>query len=184
MEWAWKSTKKFRTFDEKRDGKYPAFRRIDAKNWAKWKFYPGAVFMFLTRIILLTILGGGLCVFISVLTFGHDFRKLGPLKNGKIKRIIHAMYKYVCIGYIFVCGVSTDIKRHDNVKYTKYLGPNYSEGEYASTIVCNHVSWLDPIVLIKTILPAFSPTSGLCTIPLLATLMDCLDSIYIPRGGT
>ena len=96
------------------------------------------------------------------------------------------MYAICCTFYLFICGVSTSVTRHKDVEYSKYLGANASklETEYASTIVCNHISWLDPIVLIKNIMPAFAPTSGLKDVPLLRTLIDCLDSIYIPRGGS
>jgi 1-acyl-sn-glycerol-3-phosphate acyltransferase len=75
-----------------------------------------------------------------------------------------------------------------DVDYSEYLGTHYKE--YAkkikrtSTIVCNHVSWLDPVVLIKTIRPAFAPSSEFKNVPLLGTLIDAIDSIYIPRGGS
>jgi len=89
MEYAWSKTENFRNIDEKRDGMYPAFRRIDAKNWAKWKFYPGAITMFLTRLILLSVIGTSLVIFIKVLTMNHNFRKDGPIKDGLRKRMIH-----------------------------------------------------------------------------------------------
>jgi 1-acyl-sn-glycerol-3-phosphate acyltransferase len=53
-----------------------------------------------------------------------------------------------------------------------------------STIVSNHVSWLDPVVLLKNLMPAFAPSSEFRGVPLLGTLMDVIDSIYIPRGGS
>lgn len=53
-----------------------------------------------------------------------------------------------------------------------------------STIVCNHVSWLDPVVLIKNIRPAFAPSAEFENVPLLGTLIDTIDSIYVPRGGS
>jgi hypothetical protein len=36
---------------------YPQFRRVDAKNWARWKFYPGAMIIMPTRMILLFLDG-------------------------------------------------------------------------------------------------------------------------------
>lgn len=51
-------------------------------------------------------------------------------------------------------------------------------------MVCNHVSWLDCIILIKSVRPAFSPSIEFRNVPLLGTFIDCLDSIYIPRGGS
>jgi hypothetical protein len=43
FEYCWSDLKPLREVDEARDSKYPAYRRYDVKNWAKWKFYPGAV---------------------------------------------------------------------------------------------------------------------------------------------
>ena len=40
------------------------------------------------------------------------------------------------------------------------------------------------MVLIKNVYPAFSPSSEFRNIPLLCRLIDTLDSIYIPRGGS
>lgn len=57
IEYAWSRTKRFREIDEERDGKFPAFRRVDAKNWSRWKFYPGAMFLMPARLILLAIDG-------------------------------------------------------------------------------------------------------------------------------
>jgi len=53
-----------------------------------------------------------------------------------------------------------------------------------STIVCNHVSWLDAAVLIKNVRPAFAASAEFANAPLLATLINTIDSIYIPRGGS
>lgn len=71
--------------------------------------------------------------------------------------------------------------------YTEYLGPNYKTNQKkikrTSTIVCNHTSWLDTVILIKNIKPAFSPSSEFRNVPIFSTLIDSIDSIYIPRGG-
>ena len=57
IEYAWSRTKRYREIDEQRDGKFPAFRRVDAKNWSRWKFYPGAMLLMPTRFILLSMDG-------------------------------------------------------------------------------------------------------------------------------
>jgi hypothetical protein len=57
IEYAWCRTKRFREVDERRDLMFPQFRRTDAKFWARWKFYPGAMFLMPTRITLLIIDG-------------------------------------------------------------------------------------------------------------------------------
>jgi 1-acyl-sn-glycerol-3-phosphate acyltransferase len=43
---------------------------------------------------------------------------------------------------------------------------------------------MDVVVLIKCIRPAFSPSAEFRNVPLLGILIDVLDSIYIPRGGS
>lgn len=81
----------------------------------------------------------------------------------------------------------TTFKKKIDFDYSYYLGSDYkqkmSQYKNTSTIVCNHISWLDPVVLIKLIRPAFAPSSEFQGVPLLCTLIDVIDSIYIPRGG-
>jgi len=45
------------------------------------------------------------------------------------------------------------------------------------------VSWLDPVVLLKSIYAAFSPSEEFSKVPVLNVLLDAIDCIYIPRGG-
>ena len=82
--------------------------------------------------------------------------------------------------------MSTKLKKI-NLDYSEYLGPDYLETQdnsiRTSTLVCNHVSWLDTVILIRNLSPAFAPSSELGKLPVLSTLMEALDSIYIPRGG-
>ena len=55
MEWAFYRTRRFRDGNETRDAKYPPFRRNDVKNWKRWRFYPGAIFMMPTRCLFLVL---------------------------------------------------------------------------------------------------------------------------------
>jgi 1-acyl-sn-glycerol-3-phosphate acyltransferase len=72
--------------------------------------------------------------------------------------------------------------------YSYYLGEDYMKTmrgpKRVSTIVSNHVSWLDPVVLIKQLRPAFAPAADFENVPLLGTLCSAIDSIFIPRGGS
>ena len=52
FEWAWKEMKVFREVVEERDSRYPAYRRLDVKNWRRWKFYPGAALVLPLRLLL------------------------------------------------------------------------------------------------------------------------------------
>ena len=97
------------------------------------------------------------------------------------------MYHVCCTFFLFVAGMRTSVNYID-LDYSEYLGPDYKNTQKkikrTSTIVCNHVSWLDAVVLIKNIRPAFAPSQEFSNVPLLSTLINSIDSIYIPRGGT
>ena len=43
FEWAWAKCKPIREVNEARDSQYPAYRRVEAMHWRKWKFYFGAL---------------------------------------------------------------------------------------------------------------------------------------------
>ena len=49
FEWAWHSSRRFRTPIADLDTLMPAFRRTDAHKWRKWAFYPGAVTILIPR---------------------------------------------------------------------------------------------------------------------------------------
>ena len=76
---------------------------------------------------------------------------------------------------------------YQDVDYSYYLGDGYKSKyrdiKKTSTIVCNHVSWLDPLILIYIITPAFAPSAYFKTVPVFSTTCSVLDSIYIDRGA-
>jgi hypothetical protein len=55
IEFALRKLKRMQNIDEKRDSQFPAFRRRDAANWSRWKFYPGAMLCFPFRFISLIL---------------------------------------------------------------------------------------------------------------------------------
>lgn len=139
-----------------------------------------------TRIVLLVIDAIFLTTVVQILTIGFDFKK-GPMKAGCRKWLIYLMYHVCCTFFLLVSGMRTSFNYFD-VDYSYYLGPNYRQSskkiKRTSTIVSNHVSWLDPVVLIKNLKPAFAPSAEFENVPLLGTLASVIDSIYIPRGGS
>ena len=82
---------RIRDINEEREKYYHAIARQDAPHWARWKFWPGAMIMMPTRVLLLC-LGFITCVIcISVLSIGHNFKK-GPMPDGCRKRAIKAVF--------------------------------------------------------------------------------------------
>ena len=97
------------------------------------------------------------------------------------------MFHVCCTFYLLIIGMSSTSRKID-VDYSEYLGKDYKKTmkkpKRVSTIISNHTTWLDPVVFIKTLRPAFSPSAEFRHLPLVGNLIDALDSIYIPRGGS
>jgi len=53
----------------------------------------------------------------------------------------------------------------------------------ASTIVSNHCSVNDCLILICKVCPGFCPTIGFKKVPIFNTTIEVLDSFYIDRAG-
>lgn len=185
FEWAYSKVYRFREVDEAREAYFTAVRRQDAPHWRRWKFYPGAMFTMPTRVVLLFLGIVVLFICLQVLTIGHNFDK-GPMPDGCRKRLIRNIYRACCGSGIFFAGMSTSVTYQD-VDYSYYLGPGYKSKyrdiERTSTIVCNHVSWLDSLILIYIVTPAFAPSAYFKSVPVFNTTCNVLDSIYIDRGG-
>jgi 1-acyl-sn-glycerol-3-phosphate acyltransferase len=78
-------------------------------------------------------------------------------------------------------------KTYKDADYTYFLGPNYKNKmskKTTSTVIANHVSWLDGMVFGRHFMPSFAPKAGLKHVPLVNVMADAVGSLYIPRGGT
>ena len=88
---------------------------------------------------------------------------------------------------MFVCGVRCS-HRYQDYDYSEYLGKDYKQNmksiKKVSTIICNHVSWIDTQCLYQYFQLAFTLDIGFKKAPLMANLGNVVDSIYLPRGGT
>lgn len=126
-----------------------------------------------------------LFISISFLCIGHDFDK-GPMPDGCRKRVIRYIYRACCGFGIFTAGMTTKVTYQD-VDYSYYLGEGYKSRykdiKKTSTIVSNHSSWLDCLILIYIVTPAFAPSSFFKTVPVFNKVCSVLDSIYINRGA-
>lgn len=123
---------------------------------------------------------------LSIVCIGYDFRK-GPIPPGFRNWLVRTVFYIMPRICLFVAGIWTS-KRYVDHDYTKYLGPNYKENQpnhaRISTLVSNHVSWLDVVVILTSVVAAFTPSEEIGKIPLFRNIMDCIDCIYIPRGGS
>jgi hypothetical protein len=80
-----------------------------------------------------------------IITIGHNFQK-GPLKEGCRKSVIGFLFWLNAKVFMFVCGVNCS-HRFLDADYSAYLGKDYKDTmkpiKKVSTIICNHVSWID-----------------------------------------
>ena len=68
--------------------------------------------------------------------------------------------------------------------YTEYLGAGYlldMSSKTTSTIVGNHVSWLDTIVIAIRMMPALAPKASMKKTPFIKTMANSISSLWIPR---
>ena len=74
-----RSTKRFRTVDEERDSKFPAWRRHDSQMWTRAKLYPGALTIMIPRLIAFASTLVGLWIICRVITIGTSVNAEEPL---------------------------------------------------------------------------------------------------------
>ena len=53
VEYSFKSSKRALSAPEEFWNEFPSYRRLDLQNWARWKFYPGAVTVLIPKTILI-----------------------------------------------------------------------------------------------------------------------------------
>jgi hypothetical protein len=130
--------------------------------------------------------GFSIIIFTFPFTLGHDFNN-GPMKKGCKRTFVKWIYKFFCSCYIAFGGMRTG-KYTQDCDYSYYLGPNYKANykdvKRASTVLPNHCSYLDPVIMIKYFCPAFAPNKPGKTLPDLGDESNVEDSIYFPSGGT
>ena len=107
FEYSWAATSRYRDAQADRDNSYPTANRPDAKDWARWKFYPRAMFMMPSRFLLLVVDLLIMTILAKIFCIGHDFKK-GPL-GGCRKKIVYFIVKWFAQGLLTVGGISIKI---------------------------------------------------------------------------
>jgi hypothetical protein len=104
FEWAWSKTRRFRNPNKELNKIFWMFERKDAKYWARWKFYPGAITILVPRIMLGMISLIMLTLIVSLLLIGHNINE--PLADGCRKWLIRNTYKVFVSGVAAICWFS------------------------------------------------------------------------------
>jgi len=121
LEWAWRSLKRFRNPNLKLDKVMYMYERFDAKNWAKWKCYPGALTLLLPRILIMifSILALGLTM--NILLIGTPANDK-PLQKGIRKSCLKFWVKLTCNFHCIFGFWAYCTYEYVNWDYEEYLG--------------------------------------------------------------
>lgn len=72
--------------------------------------------------------------------------------------------------------------------YSYYLGPDYQKNQKVTdkpgVVVCNHLTWLDSVILIVVFHTGFLTKAEILKVPILNKTISGLQSLYVGRAGT
>lgn len=107
------------------------------------------------------------------MTLGHNFKK-GPLPTGCRKKVVNWLYSFMGKFWMLICGINVTHTEKKEYDYSFYLGPGYKDKmkpyKKCSTIISNHVSWVDTQNLYQYYDLAFALDAGFINVPLMGKL--------------
>ena len=184
LEWVLFRNRRIINVDEMRDRQFPGLRRYDAQYWTRLRLYPGALLFMPTRVFMafLNLFLCSICIYVSCIC--HDFEK-GPIVSKIRNAFISFFMKFWSIIATFFFGrYYSNVKNLDNVDYSEYLGQEYKELETdinTSTIVSNHVSWLEPLIMTRQFNFSVATSEDFKNLPIISKMMKGPNSIFLPR---
>jgi len=162
FEWAWYTTRRFRQNSVAMtdlNSKYPAFRRLDSQDWARWKMLPGAMTMMWPRFIWCCCMGVILWGVCALLLIGQKAEKPVVGCRRSCMRFWYVLLAFLQgLGFFAIYSYS-----YDEVDYSPWLGGEKKKkqahaGERASMVVSNHHGFLDILAIVMSpLMPAFTP---------------------------
>ena len=188
LELAWASTQMHRTVDEKRDSKFPAWRRLDTKKWNKIAMYPLAVTVLPIRFFGFVAAVGLINIAHQFLLWGHDMSKPIPTN---IRNIGKKVYKYC--SFLTAMSIGLIIRpRYVDADYSYWLGPDYKrekvypQNRRVVNFFFSHISFADIPTCEWTLNGdiAFLAGDFLKNYPIVGFLVGAADGLFAPRGGT
>ena len=97
------------------------FERKDSQNWAKWKFYPGAITILIPRLVFGVFLAFLLVILTSILLIGHNRDK--AIKPGCRKFLLRLSYRvFVNLQAFFSFWTFLSYSYTKDTSYEYYLG--------------------------------------------------------------
>ena len=183
--------------EEKKDQKeminihdeFPCFRKLD-KPMNIIKLYLGIVFLGLVRVIINLFLAWRININItSYLKSKNIDNKTKKLDKDAINYKISTTQRITSL-YLKLAGMIIDKKRLPDSQiipvYKKYFGPDYKI-DYDSKFSCyisNHTCVYDMIISMALYGTGFVAKIGITKTPIIGTLLQYLESIFVDRSST
>ena len=170
IEWGMHKSARFRTVSPELDAKFPAWRRLDAQSWSRFKMYPGAMTLLIPRLLLGVSIIIFIAIFCRIVLVCHDMKR--PI-TGCRKFIIVWFFKFI-IRFLalacFFCWLShKEFEAEDpRVDYSEYLGSNWrkelkdylARGGNDTMIISNHNGLFDNMChLTSKFFPSFTAST-------------------------
>lgn len=171
-----KNCEKYKNADKSLYEKYPEFLRHDWENWNFTKLYLGALFLLWIKLflVLTTIVGAWLAV--RYVTNGKKLEEKDEELTKKLKTIARVAGR----SFLISCGIFTT-HNYVDIDYEKYLGKNYKTSKDCAASICNHISWLDIMIMMGENGCGFITNIGVKNYHFIGTVCTWIGSIYVDR---
>ena len=182
IEWAWYNTSRIHNVDEERESCFPAFRRLEAKHWRKWRHYPLALTTYPMQCWFKIIIAPGTAAVSRLLTIGYKER---PFKGWR-KWLIDVQFKGMNILVLVVTKTIVSLEEIDDFDYSEWLGPGYKEKQVLPAQIATHVGaphscWLDTTVTLVFENHTFCVKKEGENVPVLSGILHGNQSFFIDR---
>lgn len=145
------------------------------------------------RLIFLLLPLASMAIIARVACSFHDTKK-GPLEQGYLKSFIDISFRWLSWFALLAGGITVTKKEYDT-DYSEYLGQKPGKFSWLgydpstrkvvpSTLVCNHVTWVDSLIVMQHRLYAPAMAAEMAKMPFVGPTSKLLDALYIRRGGT
>lgn len=169
--------KKYQNVDDDIKRKYNNFIRKDWEHWSFNKLLLGMILIAWIKIPL--VLMGILVTWLSIkiTTRGKTLETADNELKLKTKKIA----TYAGIAFQLFCGIIVSEENID-IDYSPYLGNDYKkENITPAATICNHVSWLDIIILMGRTGCGFITNHTVKSFPFVGTICTWIGSLYVNR---
>jgi len=161
------------------------YERFDAKNWSKWKCYPGALTMLLPRILATIFSIVALGVTMNILLIGAPAIEK-PLDKGIRKSCLKFWVKLTCNFHCIFGFWAYLTYENVNCSYEEYLGKQVKTKEQkpTSVIVCNHLGFFEIYgLLMSPLFPSFCAKAEFKSVPFFSAILRGIQCLFIQRGN-